>query len=124
MKKTKIAFIKLAIILSTVVIINAVLFINSYKESKEEVNNFSEIISYHDLINLIGFDLQEKGYEEITLNYTILPDENVEIVIILADENMDDNIQEKVQQIAIDDIIANNFDPQFFQITITNFTTM
>lgn len=103
---------------------NFVLFVNSYKESRQEVNSFSETLSYNDLINFIGHDLQEKGYGKISLDYTILPAKHVEIVIKLVDENIDEIIKKEVQQIAIDSITANYFDPLFFRITITDNTTM
>lgn len=122
--KVKKAFNKLAIILSSVVIMDFVLFINSYKESRDEVNSFSETVSYNDLIYFIGHDLQENGYRKISLDYTILPAKNVEIIIKLADKYIDENIKKEVQQIAIDSITTHNFDPQFFRIIITNNITM
>lgn len=117
-------FNKLKIVLSSVVIISYILFINSFKESSENVNSFSEILSYNELVSFIGQSVQENGYGKTSLDYTILPGKNVDIVIKLADKNIDDNIKNEIQQIAIDSITANSFDPQYFRISITDYTTM
>ncbi|WP_313892949.1 hypothetical protein [Psychrobacillus sp.] len=117
-------FNKLRIVLSSVVIISYILFINSFKESSENVNSFSEILSYNELISFIEQSVQENGYGKTSLDYTILPGKNVEIIIKLADENMDDSIKNEVHQIAIESIISYSFDPQYFRISITDYTTM
>lgn len=116
--------IKLAIFLFSIMLIFYVLFINSMKESKEEVYSITEILSYNDLIDFIGQNIQEKGYGKTRLDYTILPGKNVEIVIKLADKNIDENIKAAVQQIAIDSITERNHDSQFFRIAITNYAMM
>ncbi|WP_144511882.1 hypothetical protein [Bacillus sp. FJAT-22090] len=116
--------VKLGIFFSSIMIIFYVLFINSIKESIEDVNSLSEIFNYNDLISYIGQNIQEEGYGKNSLDYTILPGKKVEIVIKLADKNIDEQRKIEVQQIAIDSITAYNYDPQFFRIAITNYAMM
>lgn len=94
--------------------------ITSFYDSENEGNQFSQRLSYNDLMGDIMLSLNELGYD-IAVHGKIISDKNVEITLVLPHDRFDEDSKKEVQQHAIDVINKNNFEPELFQFKLTSF---
>ena len=115
---------KVTILFLFIIGISSIAFAISFKDSEKTIAHFpeksnNELISYiqkyNNLVEYIRINLQEKGYGFV-LDYAILPDENIELIIKLPDKKIKNHTKKDIRKIAVDVIIKNNFDPESFQI--------
>ena len=102
---------------------SAVVLINS--KSAKEVDTISTdltiyIQQYDELINEIKQELRKAGIGFV-LDYAILPDENIEILIKLPSEKIKRSTKKEIKQIVNGVIKENNSDPDLFQLQISSY---
>lgn len=91
--------------------------ITKYNEPFFEKNTTSTRLSYNDLTGYIGEKLFVKYNLPLSLHHEVLP-ENVKITLNLPTDYQTYNI--KIKNTILDIIEQHNFDPNLFQIDITN----
>ena len=102
---------------------SAVLLTNnkSAKEVDTRSTNLTVYIQqYDDLINEIKQELR-KADIGFVLDYAILPDENIEILIKLPSEKIKRSTKKEITQIVTGVITENNSDPDLFQLQISSY---
>ena len=96
-----------------------------YSKSAKEVDTISTdltvyIQQYDDLINEIKQELRKAGIGFV-LDYAILPDENIEILIKLPSEKIKRSTKKEIKQIVNGVITENHSDPDLFQLQISSY---
>ena len=99
------------------------MLINS--KSAKEVDTISTdltvyIQQYDELINEIKQELRKAGIGFV-LDYAILPDENIEILIKLPSEKIKRSTKKEITQIVTGVITENDSDPDLFQLQISSY---
>ena len=78
------------------------------------------IQQYDDLINEIKKELR-KADIGFVLDYAILPDENIEILIKLPSEKIKRSTKNEIKQLVTGVLKENNSDPDLFQLHISSY---
>jgi len=94
--------------------------VTSFYNSEKEGNRFSQRLSYNDLMGDIMQTLSEKGFD-IAVQGKVSLDKKVEIILVLAPDQVDEKTKKELEKLAIDVIEKNNFDTEIFQLNITNY---
>jgi len=93
--------------------------IESYYEIAKEGNRSSVRLSYNDVMGHILENMLKEDYNTFSIEHKIFP-ENINVTINLPIGESDESTKKELEQIAVDVIKQNNFDPNLFQITVTN----
>lgn len=93
--------------------------IESYYEITKEGNRSSVRLSYNDVMGHILENMLKEDYNTFSIEHKISP-ENINVTINLPIGESDESTKKELEQIAVDVIKQNNFDPNLFQITVTN----
>jgi preprotein translocase subunit SecF len=122
-------FIGITLILASIIIGTSLFLYNRFNEPIEaggdnekeltEEQQFSQKLDEAGLFEKIGRSLYKKGYT-FGLEYDVLSDKSVEIVIKLPSKKINEENKKEVMQIAKDIIEANNFDLDLFTIKVEN----
>jgi preprotein translocase subunit SecF len=122
-------FIGITLILASIIIGTSLFLYNRFNEpieaggdNEKELTGeqqFSQKLDEAGLFEKIGRSLYKKGYT-FGLEYDVLSDKSVEIVIKLPSKKINEENKKEVMQIAKDIIEANNFDLDLFTIKVEN----
>ena len=88
--------------------------ITSFYNAEKAGNQFSQRLSYNDLMGDIMQSLNAKGFD-VAVQSKVLSDKNVEISLVLPDAKFDEKTKIEVQQVATEVIERNNFETELFQ---------
>ena len=94
--------------------------ITSFYNFKKEGNQFSQRLSYNDLMGEIMQSLNAKGFD-VAVQGKVTSDKNVEISLVLPEDKFDEKTKKEVQQLTTEVIEKNNFETEIFQFNITSY---
>ena len=116
MKRSKI--LGIVVILSCIVI-GAFIYNNQFN-NPTGINKFEEKLKETGLVDEVGKELYEKGYL-FSLNWDVLSEKKVNIVINLKQEEFGEDNKNEVEQIVNQFLIVNNVDPRLFKIDVAHY---
>lgn len=123
MKKGRLTVIGFASLL--LVVASLFIYVQVSGKEKEDINRGSHLSEEekHELENLMGHvskSLHDENYGFV-LDYAVLPNENIEVIVKLGTEEVDEKTKKEIQQIAANVIKQNDFDSESFQFNVTSF---
>ena len=94
--------------------------VTSFYHSENGGNQFSQRLSYNDLMGDVMLTLNEMGYA-VAVHGKVTSDKNVVISLGLPHNQFDEESKKAVQQLATEVIKRYKFEPEIFQFNITSY---
>lgn len=114
---------KIALPLLSIIAVFSIIFFTQFHTSAKEISkteNFSEM-QIDDLIKKIKSNLFANDYA-FSSNYQISSDKTVELTVkLLSGQNIDESTKKDIEQLAVNVLEENNFNPKSFKINIINY---